>query len=80
MTRFTDVEISPHKPGDSGIACMPLMRNIPIPKSEDWKPAICPKCHADCWETATLRELRLNEKDVTALCTECALRAGMGGN
>jgi hypothetical protein len=60
-----------------GIACMPLKRNIPCPGRAGWEPAICPKCGAGCWATATLRGILRREKDVAALCTECALRAGM---
>ena len=77
MLMIKDVKVWPHKPGDGGILCMPLYRNVPSPKNDSWKLTTCPKCGADCWETDLHRETLKNEKDILALCTECALRSGL---
>ena len=65
------MKIWPYKPGDRGILCMPLYRNVPNPNKRDWSLTVCPKCGVDCWESDLLRETLPNE-NVTALCTECA--------
>jgi len=58
---------------------MPLYRNVPTPKNPDWKLVSCAKCGSDCWETDLHRTTIQRENDVTALCTECAIKIGMGG-
>lgn len=74
-----DAKIWPWKPGDAGSLCMPMQKNIPQPKHEDWKLVECPKCGNGCWESEQHRELLKNNPELTAVCTECALRTGMSG-
>lgn len=74
-----NVKIWPHKPGDGGIMCMPLQRNIPTSNNSRWTPASCPICGAACWETDLHRSVRAQEKDIVAYCTECALRSSQEG-
>ena len=69
--------LSPWKRGDQGYACMPLRHNIPSPEHSDWRLVNCPACGRECWESDLLRQVQA--MGVKALCTECALRAGMGG-
>lgn len=73
------VKIWPWKPSDRGYACMPLKTNIPEPNADgkhaDWKLVNCPACGAECWESDLTRMVKAAGTD--ALCTECALRAGM---
>jgi len=73
-----NVKMWPYKPGDKGILCMPLYRNVPNPNKPDWSLTVCPKCGVDCWESDLLRETLINE-NVYALCTECALLAAQRG-
>lgn len=57
-----------------GMACMPLFKNVPNPKSGTWKKSTCPVCGSDCWETDTLQwamQLGIIQR---AMCTECALK------
>lgn len=72
---YEDVKIWPWKPGDKGIAMLPLVRNIPFPKNDAWKMVTCKKCGAECWESDQARIAI--KHGCTALCTACALRAGM---
>lgn len=72
-----EVSVTPHKPGDGGILAMPLKANIPNPQRDDWKPAICPVCGAECWQTDLARETLAAEPDLRAACTACALKAGL---
>ena len=73
------VKIWPYKPGDGGIACMPPLDNVPVPNKTDWILTTCPKCSRGCWETETCRNALSNDPGMTALCTHCALLAGMTG-
>jgi len=73
-----NVKMWPYKPGDRGILCMPLYRNVPNPNKPDWSLTLCPKCGTDCWESDLLRETLVNE-NAYALCTECALLAAQRG-
>ena len=73
-----DVKIWPYKQGDKGVLCMPLCRNIPKPKQNDWIKTICPVCGSDCWETDIHRSLKKTEQhNLKAMCTECAVRANI---
>lgn len=70
------MQIRPRKPTDrGGYACMPLKKNVPEGHS-DWKETKCPACGRACWALPQLQTV-LNQ-GATALCTECALRAGQG--
>lgn len=71
------VELTPHKPGDGGILTMPLKANIPDPQRDDWTPATCPICGAECWQTDLARAAMAAEPDLRAACTACALKAGL---
>lgn len=73
-----DVRVWPHKPGDGGICCMPLVRNVPTPRS-DWKETTCPRCGSPCWESDQARSVKQSE-GLQCLCTECALRTAMNTN
>lgn len=74
------IELRPWKPDDSGYACMPMLKNIPDPKAggkhNDWKLTNCPSCGSECWESDHVRQIKA--AGITALCTECALRAVIG--
>lgn len=72
-----ELKIWPWKPGDKGILCMPLQKNIPCPKNTDWKLVECPNCGKGCWETENYRELIKDNPELKALCTECALKEGI---
>lgn len=72
------ITVTPWKPGDQGIMCMPLRRNIPEMDQRnpngDWKLVKCPSCEAECWESKRHRAL-LRDHGIQSLCTECALRS-----
>ncbi len=74
-----DIKIDPHKKGDGGLLCMPLVSNLPDANKiyDDWKKTSCPVCGSDCWESDTHRRILELEKDLKAVCTKCALKAGM---
>ncbi len=65
------IRIWPWKPGNQGYACMPMKKNVPNPKHEDWKQVQCPICGTDCWESDLTRQVKA--AGVQAVCTECAL-------
>ena len=70
------VKITPWKPGDGGLLCLPLRSNIPdASKHPDWKPVKCPKCGRDCWEPELARLAMAT--GASGVCTECAIRAGL---
>jgi len=72
-----NISITPHKPGDGGIVCMPLKSNIPdAGQRPDWKLVACPMCGAECWESNLIREV-VKAEGLAAACTACALRAGI---
>lgn len=72
-----DIKIWPHKPGDGGIACMPLKKNIPdASKMPDWKLIPCPVCGEECWESDLLRQV-VKQEGCAGACTACALRGGI---
>lgn len=67
------VKIQPHKAGMPGVACMPLVDNIPYPSNLEWKLTECPVCGRECWETPMLAVAKKMGVDGVA-CTDCALR------
>lgn len=73
-----NINICHWKPEDAGNICMPLLKNIPYPKKDDWKLVDCPICGNGCWETDAHRELLIDNPCLKAACTECALKAGSG--
>lgn len=56
-----------------GIACLPLVKNIPEPKNKDWRKVKCPVCGESCWESALARQVIAG--GTVAVCTLCALKA-----
>jgi len=70
-----EVKIRQWNPGKLGYACMPLKRNVPNPKHNDWKLVKCPSCGSKCWESDLTRQVKAT--GMRALCTECAIRAGI---
>lgn len=73
-----NVKIWPRKSIDKGgVACMPLRQNVREGR-RDWKLTMCPNCQRECWETPLLAVAR--SQGASALCTECAIRAGINGN
>ena len=64
----------PHEVGDGGLLLMPTRAHIPDPQRGDWKPATCPICGAECWETEIHRQALAAEPGLRAVCTDCGLR------
>lgn len=64
--------IYPYRKGDKGIVCLPLARNIPNPKHEDWAIVRCNKCGEACWESDNARKVIADGN--IAYCTACALK------
>ena len=65
----------PHEVGDGGLLLMPTRAHIPDPQRDDWKPATCPICGAECWETEIHRQALAAEPGLglsvlTAACVE----------
>lgn len=56
------------------VACMPLVKNIPKPRTETWTKTTCPVCGRECWETDTFKWVKHAGIIKNAACTECALR------
>lgn len=56
-----------------GIACMPLVENIPTPKNEQRTKTKCPICGRACWETPTFKWAKQAGVIIDAACTVCAL-------
>lgn len=74
------IKITPHKKGDGGILCMPLVKNLPPDtraKHPDWDIVSCRRCGALCYESDAIRITLEKEPDIKALCTECALKEGL---
>jgi len=68
-----NVKVTPYTPGDNGVACMPLRKNIPdASEKPDWKLVVCPVCGEECWENDLTRLVIAD--GCSAACTECALR------
>lgn len=59
--------------GRLGIACMPLIKNVPEPNNKQWVKTICPVCGRECWETPQLKWAKQDGIANEAACTECAL-------
>jgi hypothetical protein len=74
-----DVKVWPHKRGDGGLLCMPLDSNLPDANKthKDWVKTTCPSCGSACWVSDTHKEVIEYEQNVKAVCTMCALKAGM---
>ena len=68
----------PHEVGDGGLLLMPTRAHIPDPQRDDWKPATCPICGAECWETEIHRQALAAEPGLRAVCTDCGLRGAAG--
>lgn len=68
----------PHEVGDGGLLLMPTRAHIPDPQRDDWKPATCPICGAECWETEIHRQVLAAEPGLRAVCTDCGLRGAAG--
>lgn len=71
------MKIKPHKKGDGGYLCLPLVRNVPEPKNQSWRKVKCKLCGSACWESDGHREAMANEPKLNACCTMCALKAGL---
>ena len=71
-----EISLSPWLPGDKGYICLPLKRNVPDPKHQDWKLVHCSICGMECWESTAARYLK-NSQGMRAACTECSLKAGV---
>lgn len=65
--------------GESGYACLPLLKNIPAPKNHNWKKMQCPECDQECWMTPVAKvEIKRSNGSIKGVCTECALKKGVG--
>lgn len=62
-----------------GIACLPLVSNVPKPKSKQWTKMKCPVCGCDCWETDTYKWAKQAGIIKRAACTECAIHEEVKG-
>ena len=81
LTIFPDDDpgvLVPHEVGDGGLLLMPTRAHIPDPQRDDWKPATCPICGAECWETEIHRQALAAEPGLRAVCTDCGLRGAAG--
>lgn len=71
-----EVKIWPRGPEEKGgYAMMPMRKNIPVGR-DGWVLTQCPACGCDCWKTQILPAAL--QQGAVALCTECALKKGMG--
>lgn len=72
------MRIEPRKKKDrDGIIMMPLVKNVPVPKSDTWKKKDCPACGRACWKIP-LPEGFKKEMFAGRLCTECAIKTALG--
>lgn len=69
--------ISPYQVGTGGVACRPLMSNVPV-GGPGWVLTTCPVCGRECWETPQGMELMAKDPTVRAACTLCALAGKYG--
>lgn len=70
-----EVEITSRKATDrGGYVCMPLKRNVPKGKL-NWELTSCPRCGQECWRQPQI--IYAEAQGAVALCTECALKAGV---
>ncbi len=58
----------------NNILMLPLKENVPSPRHNDWKPAVCPICGAPCWESGQARILMRKMLGILKACTNCALK------
>ena len=59
------------------IGIMPLKKNVPHPRTADWKLKTCPECGRECWYPTNNAKLVLRvNPDMKFVCSECALKAG----
>ena len=71
-----EIRIWPRKANErGGYAMMPMRKNIPEGRV-GWKLTTCPECGRECWETPPLPAAI--RQGAIALCTECAMRKGIG--
>lgn len=62
--------------------CMPLFKNVSkdfIIRHKGTRLTICPACGKECYETTDTRRLK-KMPGHKAVCTECAIRAGLYQN
>jgi len=65
--------------GEPGFACLPLVQNIPEPRNYNWKKMQCPNCGAECWMTPAAKvAIKRSNGKLKGVCTECALKNGIG--
>lgn len=69
--------LRPGKPDAGSYLCLPTQKNIPNPQHSDWKLVECPKCGNGCWISDEHWKLLKNNPGLKAVCTECALKAGV---
>ncbi len=75
--RVERTQSRPPKTEGITIGMMPLRKNVPAPRSSDWKLTTCPHCGRVCWyQTENAEILRAMQPNTKFLCTECALTAG----
>lgn len=76
------INITPHKRGDGGLLCMPLVRNLPDANKThtDWEKTTCVVCGSACWKSELHKQILKQEKDAKAVCTMCAIKAGVMKN
>lgn len=56
---------------------MPLRKNVPEPKAEDWKLTVCKQCWRECWyQSKNAAEVKAIYPKIKFLCTECVLKEG----
>lgn len=67
------INIKPHRPGEGGILCLSMVKNIPSGR-EGWRKTTCQICGRECWITQGHVEAMLKEPELKAACTECAIR------
>lgn len=63
-----------------GIACMPLVSNVPVPKDKRWTKTKCPVCGCECWETDTYKWAKQAGIVKRSTCTECAIKIQIVNN
>ena len=72
-----EIRIWSRRPEEKGgYIMMPMKKNVPEGRI-GWKLVKCSECGRECWERPKMEQLA-KEQGAAALCTECALRKGMG--
>lgn len=59
------------------VLMMPLRKNVPLPKSPDWKITICLGCGQECWDRP-LPDGVSREMVAGKYCSECTLKKSSG--